>query len=115
MNYAAHATSSQNQIRRTTFTPPQPTAHAACCGLFLLRRAYITLSTSPAIPDICHRPPQERRGVFKVALAIPMISQVRFLRYFFPALLISSYHFDRDVFVNEPNFNSANVQLPVFV
>jgi len=41
MSFSASATSSQDEIRRTIFTPPQSTAHAAHCGLFLLRRAYV--------------------------------------------------------------------------
>jgi hypothetical protein len=32
----------KTKIRRTTFTPPQRPAHAAHCGLFLLRRTYET-------------------------------------------------------------------------
>ncbi len=40
----AHKSSSQNEIRQPTFTPPQRPAHAAHCGLFLLRRAYYVVA-----------------------------------------------------------------------
>ena len=43
MNHAINAIAHENKIRRwQTFTPPQNTAPAALCGLFSLRRVYVS-------------------------------------------------------------------------
>src|SRR5665213_4209985 len=55
MNLAASATVHEIHSRRwSTFTPPQSPAHAALCGLFLLRRSYVTVRALTALSILEH-------------------------------------------------------------